>query len=161
MSKRQERQRFIRHYKEVKGEQEIDMHKVAAYAKSIGWNMPTPPSDVDLLAKLFADDAQAERRYDEATRRPYRAYQAIPVQSGQLNLFVYVDTDEATRPQMLKSTFHRREGIVTDAYSLTLDLDHWHSVNPSEEQIDLPLDITLDVAIRKAADDDDDEKKPA
>jgi hypothetical protein len=30
---RQERQRFIRHYKDVTGEQKIDMHKVAAYAK--------------------------------------------------------------------------------------------------------------------------------
>ena len=50
MSKRQERQRFIRHYKEVTGEHEIDMHKVAEFAKQMGWNMPTPPSDVELLA---------------------------------------------------------------------------------------------------------------
>src|ERR1043166_6290054 len=123
MRKRQERRRFIRHYKEVTGGQEIEMHKVAAYAKSKGWKMPTPPSDVDMLAKLFADDAQAERRYDKETGKPYRAYQAIPVPSGQLNLFVYVDTDEATRSQMVKSTMHRREQIVTDAYTLTLDLD--------------------------------------
>lgn len=158
MSKRQERQRFLRHYKEVTGEQEIDMHKVAAFAKSHGWKMPTPPSDVEMLAKLFADDAQAERKYDNQTGQPYRAYQAIPVPSGQLNLFVYVDTDEATRSQMLKSTVHRREQIVTDAYSLTLDLDHWHRINPAEEQIELPLDLTFDVALRKAADEDDDSK---
>ena len=117
MSKRQERQRFLRHYKEVTGEQEIDMHKVAAFAKSHGWKMPMPPSDVDMLAKLFADDAQAERKYDKQTGKPYRAYQAIPVHPRQLNLFVYVDTDEATRSQMLKSTNHRREQIVTDAYT--------------------------------------------
>ena len=43
----EERQRFIRHYKDVTGEQKIDMHKVAAYAKRIGWRMPTPPSDVE------------------------------------------------------------------------------------------------------------------
>jgi hypothetical protein len=158
MSKREERQRFIRHYKDVKGEQEIDMHKVAAYAKSVGWKMPTPPSDVDMLAKLLAEDAQAERRHDKQTGKPYRAYQAIPVPSGQLNLFVYVDTDEATRPQMKKSTMHRREQIVTDAYSLTLDLDHWHSIHPSEEQIELPLDLTFDVELRKAAEDDDSDK---
>lgn len=154
MSKRQERQRFIRHYKDKMDEQEIDMHKVAAYAKSIGWKMPTPPSDVDMLAKLFADDAQAERRYDKQTGKPYRAYQAIPVPSGQLNLFVYVDTDEANRSQMMKSTNHRREQIVTDAYTLTLDLDHWHSINPTEEPIQLPLDLTFDVELRKAADDE-------
>ena len=157
MSKRQERQRFIRHYKDVTGEQEIDMHKVAAYAKRIGWHMPTPPSDVDILAKLFADDAQAERKYDETTGKPYRAYQAIPVQSGQLNLFVYVDTDEATRPQMQKSTVHRREQMVTDAYTLVLDVEHWNRINPEEEPIQLPLDLTFDVELRKAADDESDD----
>jgi hypothetical protein len=158
MSKRQERQRFLRHYKDVTGEQEIDMHKVAAFAKCHGWTMPTPPSDVEMLAKLFADDAQAERKYDKETGKPYRAYQAIPVNSGQLNLFVYVDTDEATRSQMMKSTNHRREQIVTDAYTLTLDLDHWHSINPTEEQIELPLDLTFDVELRKAADDEGSEE---
>lgn len=158
MSKRQERQRFIRHYKDVTGEQEIDMHKVAAFAKSIGWKMPMPPSDVDMLAKLFAEDAQAERKYDEETGKPYRAYQAIPVQSGQLNLFVYVDTDEATRPQMQKSTINRREQMVTDAYTLQLDVDHWNRVNPNEEPIQLPLDLTFDVDLRKAADDENDDE---
>lgn len=158
MSKRQERQRFIRHYKEVTGESEIDMHKVAAYAKRIGWNMPTPPSDVDMLAKLFADDAQAERKYDKETGKPYRAYQAIPVQSGQLNLFVYVDTDEATRTQMQKSTVHRREQMVTDAYTLVLDVEHWNRVHPTEEPIQLPLDLTFDVELRKAADDESDDE---
>ncbi|MGH2508090.1 MAG: hypothetical protein ACRDHZ_11900, partial [Ktedonobacteraceae bacterium] len=53
MSKRQERQRFIRHYKDVTGGHEIDMHKVAEFAKKMGWAMPRPPSDIELLAKLF------------------------------------------------------------------------------------------------------------
>lgn len=152
MSQRQERQRFIRHYKEQTGESEIDMHKVAEFAKRMGWQMPRPPSDVDMLAKLFADDAQAERRYDQKTRRPYRAYQAIPSGPKQLNLFVYVDTDEATRPQMQKSAVIRREQIVSDAYNLQLDLDHWNDVHPDQEPIDLPKDLTLDVEIRKASD---------
>ncbi|MFH1339752.1 MAG: hypothetical protein ABIL01_00865 [Pseudomonadota bacterium] len=68
--------------------------------------------------------------------------------SGQLKLFVYDDTHEATRSQMVKSTNHRREQIVTDAYSLTLDLDHWQSVNPVEEHIPRPLDLTFDVELR-------------
>ena len=67
MSKRQERQRFLRHWQEVTGEKEIDMHKVAEFAKKMGWQMPAPPSEIDLLAKQFADDAKAEkgnRRYN-------------------------------------------------------------------------------------------------
>jgi hypothetical protein len=145
MSKRQERQRFIRHYKEKTGEAEIDMHKVAEMAKRMGWEMPKPLSDVEMLAKLFAG-------------KPYRAYQAIPVHvPGQLNLFVYVDTDEATRPQMQKSAVNRREQMVTDGYNLQLDLDHWNRINPDKEQIDLPMDLTLDIEIRKAADDDEED----
>lgn len=153
MSKRQERQRFLRYYKEQTGESELDMHKVAAFAKRIGWDMPKPPSDVDMLAKLFADDAQAERKYDDKTGKPYRVYHAIPVKSGQLNLFVYVDIDDATRSQMLKSAVNRREQMISDGYQLTLDLDHWNSVHASEEPIELPMDLTLDIEIRKASDD--------
>lgn len=155
MSQRQERQRFIRHYKEVTGETEIDMHKVAEFAKTQGWEMPRPPSDIELLARKFAEDAQAERRYDDTTGRPYRAYHALPVKSGQMNLFVYIDIDDATRKQMHKSAVHRREQIVSDGYQLTLDLDHWNSVHPEEQPIQLPMDITLDIEIRKASDDED------
>lgn len=159
MSKRQERQRFIRHYKEVTGEREIDMHKVAEFAKRQGWNMPKPPSDVDLLAKLFADDAQAERRYDEQTKKPYRVYHALPVQGGQQRdlFYVYVDIDEASRNQMLKSAVNRREQMVSDGYNLTLDLDHWNRFNADKEPIALPMDLTLDIEIRKASEDDDKE----
>jgi len=114
MSKRQERQRFIRHYKEETGETEISMRKVAEFAKSGGWDMPKPQSEIELLAKQFADDAQAERRYDAKTKRPYKAYQALPASPVVVDLFVYVDTDEATRAQMHTSSILRREQIVSD-----------------------------------------------
>lgn len=153
MSKRQERQRFIRHYKEATGVTEIDMHDVARFAKRMGWKMPTPPSDVDLLAKQFADDAQAERRYDEKTGKPYRVYHALP-DSRQLNLFVYVDIDEANRNQMLKSAVNRREQMVSDGYNLTLDLEHWNRINPDKEAIQLPMDLEFDIQLRRAAEDD-------
>lgn len=152
MGKRLERQRFIRHYKAETGESEIDMHKVAEFAKKMGWAMPRPPSDIDLLAKLFADDAQAERRYDDETQRPYRVYQALPAGPTQMNLFVYVDTDEATRPQMQKASVIRREQIVSDGYNLQLDLDHWNRVHAAEAPIVLPMDLTMDIEIRKASD---------
>ena len=63
MSKRQEKQRFIRYYKDQTGELEIDMHKVAEFAKSKGWKMPVPPSEIDLLAKQFTDAAREETEY--------------------------------------------------------------------------------------------------
>lgn len=154
MSARQERQRFIRHYKDETGEREIDMRKVAEYAKKMGWTMPVPPSDIDLLVKQFTEAAHEERKYDAKTGRPYRVYHAIPV-TGQLSLFNYVDIDEATRRQMLMSSVNRREQMVSDGLNLTFDVDHWNSVNPTEVPIELPMDFTLDIEIRKAADDND------
>jgi hypothetical protein len=156
MSKRQDMQRFIRHYKEATGEREIDMHKVAEYAKTMGWKMPMPPSDIDLLAKQFTEAAREETDYDNKTGRPYRVYHAIPQNSGQLNLFVYVDIQDATRNQMLKSTVKRREQMVSDGVQLTFDLEHWNRINPSEEPIVLPMDLTPDIEWRKNAEDDDD-----
>ncbi|MER8770807.1 hypothetical protein NKJ70_16950 [Mesorhizobium sp. M0092] len=153
MSKRQDRQRLIRHYRDVSGEPEIDMHKVAEFAKTMGWKMPTPPSEVELLARQFADDAQAERKHDKKTGKPYRVYHALPA-SGQTNLFVYIDIDEASRNQMLKSAVNRREQMVSDGYNLTLDLDHWNNVNPELDPINLPMDLGLDIEIRKASDDE-------
>jgi hypothetical protein len=152
MSKRQERQKFIRFYKDETGATEIDMHEVARFAQRYGWTMPQPPTAVDILAKQFADDAQAERKYDDATGKPYRVYHAIPVSSGQMNLFVYVDIDEATPAQMRKSAVNRREQMVSDGYQLTLDLEHWNRINSDKEPIVLPMDLTLDIEIRKAAD---------
>src|SRR5690348_15453213 len=108
MSTRQQRQKFIRYYKDKTGKRELDMHDVAQFAKKMGYKMPKPPSDVDLLARQFADDAQAERKVDEVTGQPYRVYQALSV-DPQMHLFVYVDIDEASRNQMLKSAVWRRE----------------------------------------------------
>lgn len=159
MSKRQEKQRFLRYYREQTGETELDMHKVAEFAKRMGWTMPKPPSDIDLLAKAFTDAAREETEYDDETGKPYRVYHAVPVQSGQLNLFVYVHIQDATRKQMHKSAVNRREQMVSDGVQLTLDLDRWHRLNPTEEPIELPMDLTLDIEWRKNAPDD--EAKPA
>jgi hypothetical protein len=158
MATRQERQRFIRHYKDTTGEREIDMHKVAEFAKTMGWKMPTPPSDVDLLAKQFTDAARDETKRSGKTGRPYRVYHAVPVQG---NLFVYVDIDEATRPQMHKSSVNRREQMVSDGVNLTDDINHWNAVNPEKDPIQLPMDLELDIAIRKAADEQDDDDEEA
>ena len=154
MSKRQQRQRFIRHYKDTNGVTEIDMHEVAKFAKRTGWDMPKPPSDVDMLAKLFTEDAQAERETDEETGRPYRVYHAVPV-TGQQSLFVYIDIHDATRPQMHKSAVNRREQMVSDGYQLTLDLEQWNRINPDKEPIVLPMDMQMDIDIRKAATEKD------
>lgn len=161
MSKRQERQRFIRHYKEQTGETELDMNKVAALAQKMGWKMPVPPSPLDLLAKQFAKSAAEETEYDEDNGNPYRVYHAIPAGTGQLNLFYYIDIADATRGQMHKAAVIRREQMVRDGLQLSFDLERWNKINPAEEPIELPMDLTLDIEIAKHADEDDRKKRPA
>jgi len=50
---------------------------------------------------------------------------------------------------MLKSLINRREQMVGDGLQLTLDVDHWNGINPKEEPIQIPLDLTDDVEWRK------------
>lgn len=154
MSKTEDRQRFIRHWKDVTGETEVDMRKVAELAQKMGWDMPTPPSALDILTKQFTSSAHEERRYDKKTKKPYRVYHALPV-TGQANLFHYVDIDEADRKQMLKSSIHRREQMISDGVNLVLDVDHWNRINPDQEPLQMEMDLTLDIQIRQAADEDE------
>jgi len=153
MNTKQDMQRLIRVYKDETGEREVDMQKVARFAVLKGWPLPTPTSALDILAKKFSDAARVEIRQDKKTGKPYRANHAIPV-PGQLT-FVWIDIDEAPRKPMLKSLVNRREQMVGDGLQLTLDADHWNSINPKDEPINLPMDLSLDIEWRKNAPDED------
>lgn len=148
MKKPEEMQRFIRHYRDVTGNKEWDMHEVAKMAESMGWPLPVPPTPLELLAKQFSKAARQETRKDKSTGRPYRVNHAFSA-DGNPQKTLWIDIDEAPRKNMWKSAVNRREQMVGDAFQLTLDLDHWNSVNPSEEPIVLPLDFTEDVEWRK------------
>jgi len=160
MSKTMERLRFIKLYRDETGETEIDMRNVAEFAVRKGWPLPPPTNPVDALAKLFADAARIEIRHDTATGRPYRANHAVPNRTvaGQLS-FTWIDIDNpATVPKKMRiSLVMRREQMIDDGLQLTLDMDHWNSIRPEDERISLPMDLTLDVEIRRAALDEEDD----
>lgn len=157
MSRKSDMQRVIREYKDRTGEREVDMKKVAAFAESLGWPMPKPPSASDLLARQLADAAREEIRYDKSTGRPYRANHAITQGYGTIQLHLWIDIDEAPRGLMLKSLVTRREQMVGDGLQLSLDADHWNTIHPSEEPINLEMDFGPDIEWRKNAPDDDEE----
>ena len=157
LTRHQELQRIMRRYKEETGEKEVDMHKVAKYAASLGWPLPKPTSPIDLLAKALSQAAREEIRRDPHTGRPYRANHAYP-KWNQGELFtVWVDIDEAPRAPMQKSLVNRREQMVGDGLQLTLDADHWNSIHPEEAPIVLPMDFTTDIEWRKNAPNDEEE----
>lgn len=152
MTKNQEIQRIIKLYRDRTGESQIDMHKVVAFAvKELGYPLPEPVQPIDILAKKFSVAAREETNIDAKTGRPYRVNHAVTEWQGGKQLTFWIDIDRAPRKLVVKSFMRRREQMVGDAYQLTLDLDHWNSINPQEEPVFIPLDLTEDVEERKNA----------
>jgi hypothetical protein len=150
-------QKLIRHYRDVTGIREVDMHKLAEFAESKGWPLPKPSRPIDLLAKEFARAAREEVRRDPVTRRPYRVNHAFTITQGGEQLTLWVAIDEATRPQMLMSSTSRREQTVSDLVQLTLDVEHWNRVNAAKEPIVVQADLTDDVQWRINAPTDEED----
>ena len=158
MSKKKDMQRLIRHYKDETGEFEVDMKKVARFAELKGWKMPVPKDPIDVLAQELSRAARDEVDYNDETGRPYRVNHAVIQKQGQQSFFVWVDINSAPRSIMLKSFNLRREQMVGDGTQLSYDQDHWNSIHPEEEPIQLEMDLTLDVEIRKHSADAADEE---
>lgn len=158
-----EKQRLIRRYKDETGETDIDMKEVAKFALRVGWQMPKPKSPLDMLAKQLANAARQEMRQDDSTGRPYRANHSIPHKQGNETMFLWIDIDDkaTTRKKMQKSLTLRREQMVGDGLQLTYDADHWNASHPDEDPIQLEMDLSFDIEIRKYAADAADEKKAA
>ncbi len=152
-NKTKQLQQMIRLYKDETGALEVDMKKVALFAQEKGWPMAEPKDPVDLLAKELARAAREETRPDEVTGRPYRVNHAVPAPGGQFKFWVDID-EKPPRKQMLKSLYNRREQMVGDGLQLTYDADHWNSINPAEEPIQIELDLAFDVELRKLGDEE-------
>ena len=154
MSKKQDKIRLIRHYKETTGKKEIEMHELAKWAIAQGWPLPKPVDPIDRLAKEFSQAAREEIRHDKETGDPYRANHAFSP-NGQMTF--WIDIDEAKRGPMLKSLVQRREQMIGDGLQLTFDQEHWNRVNPKDEPINLPMDFTEDIEWRRNSSDADEE----
>jgi hypothetical protein len=149
-------QKIIELYKIKTGAQEMDPADIADFALRNGVSLPDPIDPKKRLIKQISDAAREVMRTDRKTGRPYRAYHSVPVQQGQQLSFYWVDIEDATRQQMVRSSNRRREHVVGELTQHTFDLEYWASINPDEEPIPLEKDFTLDVEIRKASDEEDD-----
>jgi hypothetical protein len=156
----EKRQRVIREYRAATGESDVDMHKVAAWAVNKKMDrLPAPQDPLDRLAKEYSAAAREEIRYDKKTARPYRVNHCYVVMQDGKQLHLWLDIDaEAPRHKMVKARNLRREQMIGDALQLTLDLDHWNSINPKEEPLTAELDLTDEVEWRKNAPGDADKK---
>jgi hypothetical protein len=158
MAGKKQLQKIIALYRAMTGETELDPKKMAAFAIKNGVDLPTPKDPLELLAHEISVAAREELRRDEKTKRPYRAYHSLDIvhPDGQVS-FVFVDIQDATRPQMHRSLTKRRDQMVGDAVRMIYDADRWNSQNPDLEAIQIPLDFGPDVEWRKATDSMEDE----
>ena len=139
-------QRVRREYRSRTGETELDHRKVADFAiKKLGWRVPKPPDPVDILAKKLSNAARVEERVDTTTTLPYRANLSYSVMRGQEQLTLWVDVDEATRPQIKRCATKFRDQIAGEVFRLANTLDHWSRTHPNEEPVQVPLDFGPDV----------------
>lgn len=135
-------QNFIRYFREKTGDPDIDMRDVATEAKRLGWKMPIPKSDIDILAKEFSTVAREEIRHDEVTKRPYRAQHCFVADSDGKQRHLWLDIDGvAPRHKMLKALSGRLRQMVGDGVQIRYDEDHWNRIHPNEEPIQLDLDL--------------------
>ena len=72
--------------------------------------------------------------------------------------FSWVDMDDPnTKPNSMRASLvMRREQMVDDGLQLTFDMEHWNRIRPESEHIELPMDLTFDIELRRAAKEDDD-----
>ena len=158
-TRHEEMQAFYHHYKRVNKKTEVTMAEVAAAAAKEGWPIPAPISGIDRLAKQFADAAREEIRYDQNTKRPYRANLAITqrlLDGTQLPL--WIDSDEADREKMVMAVVKYREQMIGEAVIGTNTVEHWNRMHPDQLPIPFPLDLADETEWRRNAPPDEDEK---
>lgn len=160
MASKKQLQKIIALYRIKTGETELDPRRIAEFAVKSGVDLPRPKSPFELLAHEISVAAREDLRRDEKTNRTYRAYHSLPIHhpDGQVS-FVFVDIEDATRPQMHRSLNKRREQMIGDAVRLIDDADRWNSQHPDVEPIQIPLDFGPDVEWRKAAEAPEEEDK--
>lgn len=139
----------MRLYKTETGNKIIDMEDMADWCIRRGVTLPKPKSARDLLVAQLSDAARAEYRQDPKTGLSYRANHALRVSRPDgRQLTLWVDIEDATRPQMHMSLTNRRQQMVGDAVHLKIDEMIWNDRHQTEDPIQLDMNFTEDVEER-------------
>jgi hypothetical protein len=139
-----ELERLYQHYCDETGIQDFQPPVIAIWAKKRGYEMPTPPTDVEMLSRLLSHAALAARRKDSKTSILYRAtlaYQKLV--DGKLRTWWFdADGPTATFDKVMESYRRRKEKALNILVSAAASVDHWFSSHPTQgrpEQFDLGI----------------------
>lgn len=139
---------YVERYKTETGNDGLlDPHEVAAWALHNGLHKPNPKTIIDAIAADIAQVWREEYRTDKHGRR-YRAKHAATHKKGNKTLSLWADLDDPEAPHnhFVRSFAQRRQQIVGDCLQLKTDVDVYNDKREPDEQIQVPLDFTLDVA---------------
>jgi len=152
MNQNERLQALIQLYKQEVGVKSFDVEKITEWAISRGVSMPRPKSPRAIFASQLADAARAEYRVDGRTGLAYRANHAVRnIGNDGKQYTLWIDIEDATRPQMHYSLSNRRQQMVGDAVHLKIDESIWNDRHPDEDPIQLIMDFTDDVEERRAS----------
>lgn len=155
MTKNQEIIKFKNRYKEETGLTDLDIPLFIEWMRRKGYEMPSPPTPEQVLAKQVVKALKEETREDPETGETYKVNVSFATDDSG-NGILWVDIDEAPRYKMVKVATQRRNQIVADAVQLEFLLEHWNKRNPDEKPIKVELDLAFDVELAKSARGDDD-----
>ncbi len=147
-TKHEKMRAFVRWYKQVHDKSAVSMAEVAREAIARGWKVPPPVSAEERLAKQFSDAEREEIRYDKATKQPYRGNLAMTQRLKDGTLSLWIDTDEATREQMVLALHKYREQMLGEAVIGTNTADHWSRLHPGQQPLPFPTDFSDEVQWR-------------
>jgi len=149
MSKNEQLQAMTQLYKTETGSKMVDMEAVADWTILRGATLPKPKSARELLVAQLSDAARAEYKQDSKTGLSYRANHALRgTRTDGRQYTLWVDIEDASRPQMLWSLSNRRQQMVGDAVHLKIDEMIWNGQHPTDEPIQLVMDLSDDVEER-------------
>nr|WP_315481926.1 hypothetical protein [uncultured Undibacterium sp.] len=142
-------QQIIQLYRKETGNRTVDMDDVAEFAMQKGVAAPKPKSPKELLSAQLSQAAREEHKTDPVTGWSYRVNHALRFPKGDgSQLTLWVDIEEATRPQMHLSLTNRRQQMIGDGVQLKIDEIIWNSRNPNEIPLQMIMDFTDDVEER-------------
>jgi hypothetical protein len=142
MTRHEEMQAFVRHYKRENKKTAVTMAEVAAAAIKMGMKAPPPFTSEERLAKQFAAAEREETNVDKKTTRPYRANLSYSLtdNKGEQTSF-WVETDDASRNQAEMWMNKYREQMLGEAVIGTDTIEHWNRINSKEEPLQFNLDF--------------------
>lgn len=161
--KEREHQKMIRLYQEETGNYVFELAEVAAWAAARGWEMPIPPTSVEMLARQLQRAARAETRPSHGSPLEHRVNHAYTEKvNGETRMKWFdIDGPAATKPKVRMALLLRRKQALNDCVHIAIDRIHWNSSRPPEDQIEMDFNLDDEVTWTLNAPTDEAEERKA